>query len=154
MTGNGAARLRQLFDPGAPTAVVLIRTAVGLVFLSEGIQKFLFSDALGSGRFSKIGIPASEIMAPFVGVVEIVCGALVAVGLATRLVVIPLIVNMAVAITSTKVPILIQQGFWKMAHEARTDFAMILGATFLFIVGGGPWSVDARIVHGWRRRER
>ena len=116
MTGNGPARLRQLFDPGAPTAVVLIRAAVGLVFFFEGIQKFLFSDALGSGRFSKIGIPAPEIMAPFVGVVEIVCGALVAVGLATRLVVIPLIVNRAVAITSTKVPILIQQGFWKIRY--------------------------------------
>lgn len=154
MTGNGAARLRQLLDPGAPTAVVLIRIAVGLVFLSEGIQKFLFSDALGSARFSKIGIPAPEIMAPFVGVVEIVCGALVVVGFATRLAAIPLVVNMVVAIASTKVPLLIQQGFWKMAHEARTDFAMILGATFLFIVGSGPWSVDGRLVHRELRRER
>jgi putative oxidoreductase len=147
VTENGATRLGRLFDPGAPTAVVLVRVAVGLVFLSEGIQKFLFSDTLGMGRFVKIGIPAPEIMAPFVAVVEIVCGVLVVVGLATRLAAIPLIVDMVVAIASTKVPMLIQQGFWKMAHEARTDFAMILGATFLFIVGAGPWSVDGRLAY-------
>lgn len=140
-----AGRTIRLFNAGAPTAVVLIRVAVGTVFLSEGIQKFLFPDGLGVGRFTKIGIPAPEVMAPFVGVVEIVCGALVLVGLATRLAAVPLIINMVVALGSTKLPILMQQGFWKMAHEARTDFAMILAAAFLFLVGAGPWSIDKRI---------
>jgi uncharacterized membrane protein YphA (DoxX/SURF4 family) len=129
---------------------------VGGVFLSEGIQKFLFPDALGVGRFVKIGIPYPEIMAPFVGVLEIGCGALLLLGLLTRLAAIPMIINMTVAILSTKIPILLgygfwgfslrkldHYGFWAMAHESRTDVSMLLGAVFLLIVGAGPWSLDA-----------
>ena len=127
----------------APVATVLIRAAVGLVFLSEGIQKFIFPGELGVGRFVKIGIPLPEVAAPFVGVVEIVGGALVLAGLLTRLAAIPLVIDMIVAIASTKVPILLSHGFWKMAHETRTDLAMLLGAIFLVIAGAGPWSVDA-----------
>ena len=48
-------------------AILLIRILVGWVFLSEGIQKFLFPDSLGVGRFVKIGIPWPQVMAPFVG---------------------------------------------------------------------------------------
>jgi uncharacterized membrane protein YphA (DoxX/SURF4 family) len=66
-------------------------------------------------------------------------------GLATRLAALPLVIDMLVAIASTKVPILLQQGVWKMAHEARTDFAMLLGSIFLFIVGSGPWSLDEMV---------
>lgn len=142
---EGALRTQRLFEAGAPAAVVLIRVAVGAIFLSEGIQKFLFPEALGVGRFSQIGIPAPELMAPFVGVVEIVCGSLVLIGLGTRLAVVPLIIDMMVALGSTKLPILLQQGFWKMAHEARTDFAMLSGAAFLLWVGAGPWSIDGRL---------
>jgi putative oxidoreductase len=140
----------------APAATILIRLIVGGVFLSEGIQKFLFSDALGVGRFVKIGIPYPEVMAPFVGVFEIGCGALLILGLLTRLAAIPMIVNISVAILSTKVPILLGHGFWlfsapkaglsgfwAMAHEARTDFSMLLGALFLLLVGAGSWSLDA-----------
>ena len=139
-----------------PAATILIRLIVGGVFLSEGIQKFLFPDALGVGRFTKIGIPMPEVMAPFVGVFEIGCGALLLVGFLTRLAAIPMIVNMCVAIASTKVPILLgrgywlfsppkpgQFGFWDMMHEARTDFSMILGALFLLLVGAGPLALDA-----------
>jgi uncharacterized membrane protein YphA (DoxX/SURF4 family) len=118
---------------------------VGAVFLSEGLQKFLFPDDLGVGRFTTIGIPAPEFMAPFVGVVEIVCGALVLAGLATRLAAIPLAIDMIVAILTTKLPILVSRGFWDMAHEARTDWCMLLGSVFLLVVGAGPWSVDARL---------
>ncbi len=125
-----------------PIANLLIRMIVGCVFLSEGIQKFLFVDAQGVGRFIKIGIPAPEIMAPFVGVVEIVCGLLVLAGLFTRLAVIPLIIDMLVAISTTKIPMLMDKGFWAMAHEARTDWSMLLGSIFLLIAGGGQWSLD------------
>ncbi len=123
--------------------MILIRLAVGAVFLSEGIQKFLFPTALGVGRFTKIGIPAPEIMAPFVGVVEVSCGALLILGLLTRLAAIPLIIDMLVAIVATKLPILLKSGFWAMAHEARTDYTMLLGCLFFLIVGAGRWSVDA-----------
>ncbi|MCW5976859.1 MAG: DoxX family protein [Bryobacteraceae bacterium] len=126
----------------APGAALLIRIMVGAVFLSEGIQKFLFPDQVGVGRFTKIGIPAPEIIAPFVGVVEIVFGTLVLIGLLTRLATIPLIVNMLVAIATTKIPILTGKGFWAMAHESRTDFSMLLGSLFLLIVGAGPLSLD------------
>ena len=128
---------------------------VGAVFLSEGIQKFLFVKELGVGRFAKIGIPYPEVMAPFVGVCEIACGTLLILGLLTRLAAIPMIVNISVAILSTKIPMLLgrglwmfsgpkagQIGFWSMAHEARTDFCMLLGGLFLLIVGAGWLSID------------
>jgi uncharacterized membrane protein YphA (DoxX/SURF4 family) len=148
---------KNIIATSVPTSVILIRLVVGGIFLSEGIQKFLYPGENGVGRFTKIGIPAPEVMAPFVGVVEIVCGALILIGLLTRLAATPLIIDMLVAILSTKIPILLGQGFWGfslrtlpyygfwgMAHEARTDFAMLLGSIFLLIVGAGAWSLDAR----------
>ncbi len=139
--------------------VILIRLIVGLVvFLPEGIQKLIFPDILGAGRFTNIGIPLPDLMGPLVGVVETVCGALIIVGLATRLAAIPLIVIMIVAIVSTKIPILLghdfwifhlpklsRYGFWSMAHESRADFAMLLGCLYLLIEGAGRWSIDAAI---------
>ena len=128
--------------PWDTAPVFLVRLMVGSVFLSEGIQKFLFQDALGVGRFIKIGIPAPEIMAPFVGAVEILFGALLIVGLFTRLSAVPLTINILVAIATTKVPMLFSQGFWKTAHEARVDGCMLLGLICLLLVGGGRWSLD------------
>ena len=129
----------------APASVILVRVMVGAVFISEGLQKFLFPETLGVGRFSQIGIPHPAVMAPFVGAAEITCGLLVILGLFTRLAAIPLLVVMLVAISTTKIPILLKSGFWSMAHEARTDYAMLLGAFFLLLVGAGPWSLDARL---------
>lgn len=134
--------LRSLFQSRAPAATVLVRLLVGAVVLSEGIQKFLFPAALGVGRFAHIGIPAPEILAPFVGVVEVVGGILLLLGLATRLAAVPLVINMLVAIGTTKVPIFLSRGFWAAAHEARADWSMLLGALFLLLVGAGPWSLD------------
>jgi uncharacterized membrane protein YphA (DoxX/SURF4 family) len=139
-------RFRALLATSAPRATVLVRLLVGAVFLSEGIQKFLFPASLGIGRFLKIGIPAPEILAPFVGVVEIVGGTFLLLGLLTRLAAIPLIIDMIVAILTTKLPILAREGFWAMAHEARTDWSMLLGSLFLLLVGAGPWSADAALM--------
>lgn len=136
--------LRRALATNAPAATILVRIAVGSVFLSEGIQKFLYPDTLGVGRFIKIGIPFPDVTAPFVGVVEMVCGTLVLAGLGTRLAAVPLVCVMLVAIATTKVPILLQKGFFAMAHEARTDWAMLLGSIFLIAVGAGPWSMDGR----------
>jgi putative oxidoreductase len=129
-------------SPWDKLPVFLIRLMVGSVFASEGIQKFLFPDALGVGRFIKIGIPAPQVMAPFVGGVEILFGGLIIIGLVTRLATIPLIINILVAIATTKIPMLLADGFWKMAHEARVDGSMLLGLVVLLLVGGGRWSVD------------
>ena len=77
---------------------ILVRLLVGLiVFLPEGMQKLMFPDLLGVGRFARIGVPVPGFAAPLVGVVEIVCGALIIIGLFTRLAAVPLIVIMIVA---------------------------------------------------------
>lgn len=156
--------LHRLIATAAPAAVILIRIMVGVVFLTEGIQKFLYPAEVGAGRFERIGIPGPEMMGPFVGVVEVACGALILLGLLTRAAVIPLLGVMAVAFLTTKLPILLGHelgpfqlrelpyyGFWGFAHEFRTDFSMIMGSLFLLLVGAGPWSLDARW-SGARRR--
>jgi uncharacterized membrane protein YphA (DoxX/SURF4 family) len=145
---------------------VLIRLMVGTVFFLEGIQKFLYPETLGAGRFAQIGIPAPGAMGPFVGAVETICGMLLVAGLLTRLAAIPLLINISVAILSTKIPILLAHGFWtftlpklprygflSMMHEARTDFSMLLGLLFLLIVGAGAWSVDTVLARRMMNRE-
>lgn len=128
----------------AAKAVVLIRILAGWAFLSEGIQKFLFPDALGVGRFIKIGIPCPHAMAPFVGTVEIVCGSLVLAGLFTRIAAVPLLGVISVALYSTKIAVFAKFGFWGTLHDAQTDVSMLLGLTFLTLVGGGSWSLEKR----------
>ncbi len=139
---------RRLLHTTAPGATLLVRLVVGWVFLSEGIQKFLFPDALGVGRFIKIGIPAAAVMAPFVGVVEIACGALLILGLLMRFGAIALLIDILVAIATTKGPMLLEKGFWATSHEARTDLAMAFCLVFLLWVGAGPASLDARLAPG------
>jgi putative oxidoreductase len=156
-----AALIRKSMATAAPSATILIRIIVGWVFLSEGVQKFLLPEELGAGRFAHIGIPAPGVMGPFVGVVEIVCGALLIAGLFTRPAAAALFINISVAILSTKLPILLgrgywifslpkasRYGFWSMMHEARTDFSMWMGLVFLLIVGAGGISLDALATRG------
>jgi uncharacterized membrane protein YphA (DoxX/SURF4 family) len=127
---------------------------VGAIFLSEGIQKFLYPGTLGVGRFIKIGIIYPEFIAPFVGVVEIVGGLLLLAGLLTRVAALLLFINISVAMIATKFPLL-QNSFWTFAHESRTDFSMFLGTLFLLIKGGGYWSMDFhRMKHGKRKSKR
>ncbi len=123
-------------------SILLIRLMVGAVFLSEGLQKFLFPALRGAGRFESIGLPHPEFLGVLVGFFEIFCGMLILAGLATRLAAIPLIVIMATAIITTKAPMLSDQGFWQMLHAARTDYAMTLGSIFLLIRGSGAFSAD------------
>ncbi len=142
----------------APAATVLIRVVVGTVFLSEGIQKFIFPDQVGAGRFATIPISNAETVAPIIGGIETVCGIMVLAGLLTRLAVLPLIAIMLTALFTTKIPILLgtefmgfslrkvsYYGIWGFLHESRTDLAMLFGSLFLFIVGAGRISIDALI---------
>ncbi|MGA8902086.1 DoxX family protein [Bradyrhizobium sp.] len=139
---------------------ILVRLLVGLiVFLPEGIQKLAYPDILGAGRFAKIGIPYPDLLGPFVGLVEIICGTLIIIGLLTRLAALPLIIIMIVALISTKLPILFghdvgmfhlpadmkRLGFWSVIHESRADLTMLLGCIYLAIVGAGKWSMDDRL---------
>jgi uncharacterized membrane protein YphA (DoxX/SURF4 family) len=155
--GRGVPPVSGWLATRAPGWSILIRLLVGLVvFFPEGIQKLAFPDVLGAGRFARIGIPYPDLMGPFVGVVELICGALIILGLFTRLAAIPLIVIMVVALVSTKLPIWLGEdfwifhvpkmpryGFWSMEHEARADLDMLLGALYLLIEGAGAWSIDA-----------
>lgn len=136
----------------APPATLTIRAATGGVFLVSGILKFLFNNQ-GAGRFAKIGLPAPEQLAAFVGTVEIVCGALLVLGLLTRLASLPLIADMVVAIAITKIPLLFgagpepvgappKIGFWAFAYQARLDLTMLSAACYLLVVGAGLWSLD------------
>jgi putative oxidoreductase len=133
----------QFVESKGSEAVVLVRTITGVVFLLEGILKFLDPVNLGAGRFAKIGLPAPEFLAHFDGSFEILCGILLIVGLLTRLAAIPMIINMLVALVSTKLPMLMQAGFWKAAHESRLDFTMLFCCLFLVRVGAGNLSIDA-----------
>jgi uncharacterized membrane protein YphA (DoxX/SURF4 family) len=148
----------------APAAVILIRLLAGGVFLEEGLQKFLFPELMGAGRFARIGIPAPQVMGPFVGTVEILAGSLLLLGLLTRPAAIALLINITVAILSTKIPILLGRGYWlfhlaklprygpwAMLSEARADFSMFLSTLFLLIIGAGRWSLDGLL---WGSRGR
>jgi uncharacterized membrane protein YphA (DoxX/SURF4 family) len=138
--------LRRLLTTQAPTAVLLVRVMVGSVFLTEGVQKFLFPAALGVGRFAKIGFAHPELLAPLVGSFEIVCGVLVIAGLLTRVAALPLTAIILTALVTTKLPILGASGVWAALHESRTDWSMLLGNVFLLIVGAGRRSLDAWLV--------
>lgn len=126
------------------TPAIIPRLIVGLVFLSEGIQKFIYPESVGTGRFIKIGFSNPEFWANFTGAFEIICGLLILLGLLTRLASIPLLIIMLVALVKTKIPILMDKGFWSMAHEYRTDFAMTLLLIFLLCYGGGRFSLDRK----------
>lgn len=152
-----------LFFTDAPRWTIFIRLALAGVFVPEGIQKLIFPEVLGAGRFIKMGIPYPEFTGPFVGWVEIICGILILFGLFTRLAALPLIITMLVAITATKIPIwmghdwivtdtiifhvreLKSYGFWSFMHETRLDWAMLMGACYLFAAGGGHWSIDHKL---------
>lgn len=153
-----------LITTNASCWAIFIRLSLAGVFIPEGIQKLIYPELLGTGRFIKMGIPYPEFTGPLVGWVEIICGSLVLLGLLTRLATIPLIITMLVAITATKIPIWMGQdwvvtetitfylrelktyGFWSFMHEARLDWAMLMNACYLLVVGGGQWSLDRQIM--------
>jgi uncharacterized membrane protein YphA (DoxX/SURF4 family) len=109
----------------------------------EGIKKFIFPDQWGAGRFVTFGIPSPHVMGPFVGAVEIICGLLVLVGLCSSLAAIPLLAVICTAIATTKIPILLKAGWWRIEDVARTDYCMLMGSIFLVLAGSGCLSLDA-----------
>lgn len=152
LSAGAGERIRRIASGSAPPSTFLIRAIVGAVFLLEGILKFVDPQALGVGRFVKIGIPFPGFFAPFDAVFEIVCGLCLIARLLTRLSAIPMIIDMIVAIASTKIPLLLNEGFWKAAHEARLDFTMLFGCVFLLLAGGGPLSLDSLLLASPRHK--
>ncbi|MEX0660228.1 MAG: DoxX family protein [Balneolaceae bacterium] len=150
-------KLNQYLSSNRDKATILIRFVVGIVFLTEGLQKFIYPNLRGAGRFEGIGIPFPEFTGYMVGGFEVICGLLILIGFLTRFAAIPLIIIMLTALFTTKIPILLgheflgfslrdlnQYGFLSMMHESRTDLAMLFGSLFLFVKGGSYWSLDLR----------
>jgi len=134
------------FSPSrGPASILLIRLAVGLIFLTQGILKFIDPN-MGVARFTRIGFPYPPSTSHFVGSVEVGCGICVLLGLWIRAAAVPLLIVITTAIATTKVPELFRanQGFWYMVSDARANFAMFCSPLFLISVGGGAWSLDAR----------
>jgi uncharacterized membrane protein YphA (DoxX/SURF4 family) len=142
-----------------PRATILLRLMAGSVFLWEGILKFVYVNQ-GVGRFAKLGLPFPDFTASFVGGLEIVGGLLILLGLGTRFVAVPFLIEMVVAMLSTKIGLYLGTsplplppsppvtGFWAVLHEVRSEYAQLLTSAFLLWAGPGPWSADAR----WARR--
>lgn len=142
---NRGALFTRIFSTDNNKQSLLIRLTVGLIFLTEGIQKYLFPSILGTGRFQTIGFSHPAFWAYFTGTFEIVCGALILLGFVSRIASIPLLIIMITAFVTTKWPILMTKGVWPWAHEYRTDFAMTLLLIYLIIYGSGSLSVDSGI---------
>jgi putative oxidoreductase len=152
-----------LFNPpdDAPTATILLRLMAGGVFLWEGILKFVYTNQ-GVGRFTKLGFPFPHATATFDGMLEIIGGILLITGFLTRLISIPFIIEMLVAMLATKItlylgtsplpmpPVPPQIGFWAVLHEIRSEYAQLMTTLFLLIAGPGRWSLDALLARKWK----
>ena len=137
-----------------PKSTIFLRVMVGGVFLWEGILKFVYANQ-GIGRFTKLGMPLPHFTADFVACLEIVGGLLLLTGLMTRLIAVPFIFEMIVAILSTKISLYLgtsplplpaappKIGMWAVLHEVRSEYAQLLTVVFLMINGPGRWSLDA-----------
>jgi uncharacterized membrane protein YphA (DoxX/SURF4 family) len=166
-TSRARALQQWLIHPpvSGPAATLLLRLMAGGVFLSEGILKFVYSNQ-GVGRFTKLGFPLPHLTATFVGALEIVGGILLIAGLATRFAAIPFIIEMIVAILSTKISLYLGTsplplppapptvGIWAVLHETRSDWAQLLTVGFLMLAGPGRWSLDALLERRKHEPER
>ena len=139
--------MQKMINTDHSKSTIIIRLMVGMVFLSEGIQKLVFPAVRGAGRFEKVGLPYPEFLGSLVGGLEVFSGVLILLGLFTRLASISLIIIMFVAIANTKLEILSTDGIWEMLHASRTDWSMLLGSIFLLLKGGGRFSMDGFIVN-------
>ena len=159
--------MRWLTQPpvDGPASTVLIRLMAGSVFFWEGILKFVYVNQ-GVGRFTKLGMPFPVFTADFVGGLEIVGGLLVMVGFLTRLITIPFVIEMIVAMLSTKISLYLgtsplplppappKIGVWAVLHEIRSEYAQIMVVLYLLINGPGKWSLDAVLATVRRPRAR
>jgi uncharacterized membrane protein YphA (DoxX/SURF4 family) len=155
-----------LYPPDdAPTATFLLRLMAGGVFLWEGMLKFVFANQ-GVGRFTKLGFPAPELTAHFVGTLEIVGGILIIAGFLTRAIAVPFIIEMLVAMLSTKISLYLgtsplplppsppQVGVWAVLHEIRSEYAQLMVTLFLLSAGPGRWSLDALLARREHKESR
>lgn len=158
--------LKWLFNPplDGPSVTILLRLMAGGVFLWEGLLKFVYTNQ-GVGRFTKLAFPFPQATANLVGVLEIVGGILLITGFLTRPIAIPFVIEMLVAMLSTKIalymgtsplplpPVPPQIGFWAVLHEIRSEYAQLMTTMFLLIAGPGRWSLDALLTRQTKERK-
>jgi len=156
-----------IFNPptNGPTTTFLLRLMAGGVFFWEGVLKFVYANQ-GVGRFTKLGFPAPHFTATADGWFEIIGGILLLSGFLTRLIAVPFVIEMLVAIASTKIPLYLgtsplplppvppQVGFWAVLHEIRSEYAQLMTCAFLLLVGPGRWSVDALLARRHSGKDR
>ena len=138
------------------SSILILRLMAGGVFFWEGILKFVYVNQ-GVGRFTKLGFPYPAETAHFVATFEIIGGLFLIFGLFTRVAAFYFIVQMIIAVLSTKIDLYLgtsplplppappKQGIWAVLHEIRSDYAQILTCLFLLIEGAGRRSLDFMI---------
>jgi uncharacterized membrane protein YphA (DoxX/SURF4 family) len=139
---------------------ILLRMMAGSVFFWEGVLKLVYANQ-GVGRFTKLGFPLPGLTADVVAGYEIIGGVLLMAGLFTRLVAAGFVIEMIVAMLSTKISLYLgtsplpmppsppKLGAWAVLHEIRSEWAQLITSLFLLIAGPGPWSLAA-----WLRQRR
>ena len=137
------------------SSIIIIRILAGSVFFWEGILKFVYVNQ-GVGRFTKLGFPFPEMTADLIATGEIIGGLLLMAGLFTRATAFYFVIQMIVAVLSTKVDLFFgtsplplppappKMGIWAVLHEIRSDYAQILTCLFLLVDGPGRLSFDFR----------
>ena len=147
------------------SAILIIRLLAGGVFFWEGILKFVYVNQ-GVGRFTKLGFPFPETTAHCVAAGEIVGGLFLFFGLFTRITAFYFIIQMIVAVLSTKISLYLgtsplpappappKSGIWAALHEIRSDFAQILACLFLLVGGAGRRSLDFIIYASKKARSK
>lgn len=144
---TGTALMTKILDTGDDSKIIFARIITGLIFISEGVQKYVIVTMLGPSYFEEIGFGQPLFWSYFTGTFEILCGTMILIGLLTRLASVPLLIIMATAFFKTKLPLLLSDGFLRFAHEYRIDFALTLLLIMLFFQGAGKWSVDLKILN-------
>jgi putative oxidoreductase len=125
----------------AGLAPLAVRIIVGIIMFAHGLQKLQGGPANFGGLLSQLGVPAPELMAYVVTFVELVGGALLIVGLLSRLSALLLTIDLVVAILLVKlnVGLIAPQG---SGAGAELDLALIAGLLVILLAGPGRFSLD------------
>jgi putative oxidoreductase len=127
--------------PASPSrGLLVLRLAFGAIFIAHGAQKvFVFGFVGVGGSFAEMGVPMAEIVGPIVGLLELIGGALLVLGLGTRIVGILLAVDMIVASILVHLP----SGIFASEGGYELTLALAAASLALALTGAGKFSIDA-----------